>query len=130
MDWNAPPAEELDPPKEPLHPAGTFPAVVTNAVADTTKNGKPMLKLTFKTSEGKVHGRLVYSPENPTAKRMWFKQLSNLGLVKEFFDAGPELDDVAFTCVKAEVLIRVTHREYEGNDFADVAYIDALPEAA
>lgn len=126
MEWNAPAPEELETPKE-LHPAGNHKALCVGAEAAKTRNGKDMIKFTFKTAHGKLHGRLVYSPESETARRMWFRQLGNLGVTKEVFDYGPEVDELALHCVKAEVLLRVQHEEYDGATRAAVSYIDAVP---
>lgn len=125
VDWNAPKDAELDKPE--IHPEGAYAARVIGAEATSTNTGKAMLKLKFQTKEGKVNGRLVYSPENEKAKRMWFLQLRNMQVGPKFFEDNPEMDDVALACLKAECLIRVGHREFEGNQFPDVVFIDEIP---
>ena len=110
----------------PIHPEGTFDARVLNAKADKTANGKDMIRLTFKTSQGKVNGRLIHSPENSKAEWAFFKQLENMGVDGEALDSAEE---VAMECVKARVLIRVTHDEYQGSTFAQVGWIDSLPDS-
>lgn len=125
VDWNAPKDNELD--KPDIHAEGLYAATVIGAEAHTTNTGKPMLKLKFKTKEGHVNGRLVFSPENAAAKRMWFLQLRNMQVGPKFFEDNPEMDDVAEACLKARCLVRIQHREFEGNRFPDVTFIDELP---
>lgn len=127
--WNVP----EDKPKDEerfIHPEGTWDAVVSVASADKTKNQKDMLRLTFKTSKGNVFGRLVHSPESSKANWAFFTQLAAMGVDKEFLESKePEIDDIAAETVKARVLIRVAHREYQGETFADVEWIEPLPVA-
>lgn len=125
--WNVPedkPAGE----KGPVHPEGAYDAIVIAAKADKTKNGKDMLRLEFKTSQGKVYGRLIHSPESPKANWAFFAQLANLGVTREFLEKEPDIEDIAMECVKARVLIRVEHREYQGETFADIGWIDTIPD--
>lgn len=129
--WNAP-SEDSGKPQgtraEP-HPEGLWDATVITSAADKTKNGKLMLRLTFKTSKGKVNGRIVHSPESSKAEWAFFRQLYNLGLTKAFFEKGPDEDEVAAELVHKRGLIRVAHRTYQDETFSDVEWIDAIPDS-
>lgn len=127
--WNVP-EEEPKGPKEPPHPEGTYDAVVIASKTDKTKTGKDMIRLEFKTGQGKVRGRLIHSPESSKAEWAFFRQLAAMGVDKAFLDKEPDIDDIATECVKARVLIRVAHSEYQGEAFADVDWIDPLPESS
>ena len=127
--WNVP-EDKPQGEKGPIHPEGTFDATVITAKADKTKNGKDMIRLEFKTSQGKVNGRLIHSPDSPKAVWAFFKQLSALGVDKEYLETKePEIDDIAAETVKSRVLIRVAHQDYNGENFADVTWIDPIPDA-
>lgn len=127
--WNVPDAKPAGE-KGPIHPEGTFDATVMAAKADKTKNGKDMIRLEFKTSQGKVNGRLIHSPDSQKASWAFFKQLDALGVDREYLETKePEIDDIAAETVKSRVLIRVTHDEYQSDTFADVSWIDPLPQS-
>jgi hypothetical protein len=126
--WDTP--ENLDKPAEErvTHPEGTFLGKVVSASTDKTKNDKLMYRLTFKTGQGNLQARLVYSPESPKAKWAFFKQLANLGVSTDFFKSDPDPEDVAVELAGKEGLIRVEHREHQGQTFADINWIDAKPD--
>lgn len=127
--WNVP-DDEPKGDKKDLHPEGLYDAVIIASKTDKTKNGKDMIRLEFKTGQGKVHGRLVHSPESPKASWAFFQQLANMGVDREYLEKEPDIDDIAAECVKARVMIRVAHREYQGDVFADIEWIDGAPVSA
>lgn len=127
--WNIPDTEPKED-KGPLHPEGDWNAVVISSSVDKTKNGKDMIRLQFKTSKGKVDGRLVHSPESKGACYFFFRHLEAMGIEREWLEKEePEIDDIASECVKSRVMITVSHREYLGETFSDVVEINPLPEA-
>lgn len=127
--WNVP-SDKPEGEKGPIHPEGTWDATVISARVDKTKNGKDMIRLEFKTSQGKVNGRLIHSPDSSKAAWAFFKQLDALGVDRDYLESKePEIDDIAAETVKSRVLIRVGHSEYQGDTFADVEWIDKIPES-
>lgn len=125
--WNVqdPPEKE----EREIHPEGTFDAIVIGAKADKTKTGKDMLVLDLKTGRGEVRAWLTH---NVGTRYEWifFKELEALGVGKDFFEDDPSHDDVAIACLKARVLIDVSHEDFEGKTHARVRRISpVIPEA-
>jgi hypothetical protein len=70
---------------------GDFPVVITEAVAGKSTNDKPQIKIKTKITSGPYVGRVnksqfTYSPENPNAVKMFFGQMTALGLGDAFFN--------------------------------------------
>lgn len=71
---------------------GDFPVVITEAVAGKSSAGKPQIKVTAKITSGPYVGRtsktqFTFSPESPGAQKMFFIQMTALGLGDAFFDS-------------------------------------------
>lgn len=111
--------------KPELHPEGLHRAKLVTAEAKVSKKGKQMIKATFRTNHGRVSTHYVWSPESSVAKRIFIQDMTKLGIgdLSIYDDFQTLADDL----LKAEVLISVAHEEYEGNTFATVKKIDALP---
>lgn len=70
---------------------GDFPVIITEAVAGKSSGGKAQIKVKTKITSGPYVGRtansqFTYSPENPNAVKMFFGQMTALGLGDAFFN--------------------------------------------
>lgn len=104
---------------DPL-PAADYPMVVEDAKATQTKTGKLMYKLTCVVQGGphdkrKVWANMVVSPESSTAMSIFFRQMTALGLTREYFRQNPQDDQVAQHLVGRQFRATVGQREWQGN---------------
>lgn len=69
---------------------GDYPVVFAAVESKQSSNGKPQLAYTLKITSGQYVGRVIkgnitFSPENPTAVKMFFVQMAQLGFDETFF---------------------------------------------
>lgn len=112
-------------------PAGDYLAVVQDATAQDASTGKPMVKATFKITEGPYAGRLIWNNfvltrDNPNALKWFFRHMQAFGLQRDFFAMNPSMSAVAEQLKNKEVVITLTaNREYQGQRQNDVKSIRA-----
>lgn len=111
--------------KAALHPEGTWDGTVIGQEVKKTKTDRDMIVLSWKTSQGKLKTYHAYVEEYPG---LFLKPMYALGLTEEFFQADPELEDVAMELLKKRALLDVTHEEYQGNPVASIKSINRIPD--
>lgn len=114
---------------EPL-PIGDYDVQVDKAEATTSSTGKPMFKVTFKVITGPHNTRLVrtqfvVSADNPNAMAMFFTHMNAMGLDKNFFNANPTNEQVAYALLGRAACISIQHRVWEGRQQMDVRSVKA-----
>lgn len=97
---------------------GEFPVVLAKVEAKQSQNGKPMLKCKVVIESGAYVGRemthnFVFSGDNPTARRIFFKDLGALGLDRDFFAGQPTMDMIAQALVGKRATVQIR----EGKEF-------------
>lgn len=105
---------------------GDFPVVITAAVASTSSTGKPMIKTTLKIESGQFAGRTLFNnfnvtADNPNAMRIFFGQMSVLGLGNPFWNSNPTLQQVADALVGRRAIVTLETRQWQGSDREQVA---------
>ena len=100
---------------------GDFPVVVVTAVATTSSGGKPMIKATLKIESGTFAGRTLFNnfnvtADNPSAMRIFFGQMSVLGLGTPFWNTNPTMEQVAAALVGRRAIVTVGVRQWQGTD--------------
>lgn len=100
---------------------GDFPVVITAATATQSSNGKPMIKATLKIESGTFSGRTLYNnfnvtADNPSAMRIFFGQMSVLGLGTPFWNTSPTMEQVAAALVGRRAIVTVGSRQWQGTD--------------
>jgi hypothetical protein len=100
---------------------GDFPVVVTSATAAQSSTGKPMIKATLKIESGTFAGRSLFNnfnvtADNPSAMRIFFGQMSVLGLGTAFWNSNPTLEQVADALVRRRAIVTVGSRQWQGTD--------------
>jgi hypothetical protein len=100
---------------------GDFPVVITAATATQSSGGKPMIKVTMKIESGTFSGRTLFNnfnvtADNPNAMRIFFGQMSVLGLGTPFWNTGPTMEQVASALVGRRAIVTVGSRQWQGTD--------------
>lgn len=102
-------------------PNDVYDVFVDEAEATKTSTDKDMIKVKFKVQNGPHEGRgifnqFVISPDSANALAFFFRHMAALGLDEAFFAANPPLQHVAATLVGRACRIKVSTREYQGQD--------------
>lgn len=105
---------------EPL-PVGTYDVTVDTAEATQSSTGKDMIKVKFKVLSGPHEGRglfnqFVISPDSANALAFFFRHMAAFGLDDKYFAANPQLEAVAAALVGKVCRVKVSVREYQGQD--------------
>ena len=108
---------------KPVHPEGEWAARVIGSQYKESKTKRPMIVLTFKTSQGTLIHYNVYVDEYP---HMFLEPMYALGFDKEYFDDF-EWEELADECLKRKANIEVVHEPYMGRLTASVGKV--LPHA-
>lgn len=79
---------------------GDHEVVITKTEVAKSQNGKPMIKCDLKVTTGPFAGRVIkhnftISADNPNAMKMFFAQMTALGLDEAYFDNDPPMAQVA-----------------------------------
>ena len=103
---------------EPL-PLGTYSVVVDSAVHKQTSTGKESINIQVKVEDGPYAGRSVFvtqvlSPENANALAIFFRQMAAMGLAESYFSTNPSLERVAADLTGRRCQIKVSLREWQG----------------
>lgn len=114
-----------------LLPDGEYSVIVVEASATTSSNGKPMFKVKFRVTEGPqkdkpIWTQMVVSAESPIALRIFFTQMTALGLDSTFFAENPTADVVAKNLMNRAATVELGHREWQGSDRNEVKNIRPL----
>lgn len=110
-----------------LHPEGTWDAVVVGQEVKETKTHRPMIVLTWKTSKGKLRSWHTWVEEHPF---IFLDPMYQIGLTKEFFDAEPEMEDVAMELLKRRCLLDVSHEDNQkGGLVARIVSYGKIPDS-
>lgn len=102
---------------------GEFPVVVTETtVTAAATSGKPMIKTKLRVETGTYAGRTLFhnfniTADNDNAMRIFFGQMSVLGLDAAFWQANPSatVDQIAAALVGRKAVAVVGGREWQGS---------------
>lgn len=102
-------------------PNDVYDVFVETAEATKTSTDKDMIKVTFKVQNGPHQGRSVFnqfviSPDSANALAFFFRHMGALGLDEAFFAANPPLQHVAAQLVGRTCRVKLSTREYQGQD--------------
>lgn len=105
---------------EPL-PVGTYDVTVDTAEATQSSSGKDMIKVKFKVLGGPHEGRglfnqFVISPDSANALAFFFRHMAAFGLDEKYFATNPQLEAVAAALVGKVCRVKVSIREWQGQD--------------
>lgn len=102
---------------------GEFPVIITEAVAGKSSGGKPQIKVKTKITSGPYVGRtansqFTFSPENPNAVKMFFAQMTSLGLGDVFFNSISSLtQEEGFNRIATELQGKQAIAIYKGREW-------------
>lgn len=80
-----------------------------------------MLKCKFRVESGPYQNRTLFNnfvivTDNENARRIFFRQMTALGLNKVYFDKDPTLEQVAEDLLDRRARVKVSVRQYGGQD--------------
>jgi hypothetical protein len=112
-------------------PDGDYDAIIVEATATTSSNGKPMIKTKWRIIGGPYEKRAVssnftISAESSVALRIFFDQMALLGLDTDFFAASPKPDDVAAALLNRGAHLTLGQREWQGATLNEIKRIAPL----
>jgi len=115
-------------------PAGDYDMIIVDAQYKAASTGRPMYIVKFKVETGPHAGRgvknnFVVTVDNATALRIFFRQMTALGLDANFFASNPAPELVAQSLINRRALVTLSVRKYRGEDTNDVDNV-AAPRAA
>lgn len=102
---------------------GDFPVIITEAVAGKSSTGKHQIKVKTKITSGPYVGRVAntqftYSPENPNAVKMFYGQMTALGLGDAFFNGMNGLTpEEGFARIATELQGKQAIAVYKGREW-------------
>lgn len=116
-----------------LIPVGEYPARAVAATAQKTGTQKDAINVLFEILDGPCAGKqqpnlFTLSPESQNALRMWFKQLTCMGVDDAFFAQRPSMEQLANQIVQAQrpVKLVIEHDVWMGETRSRVKYVNAL----
>jgi hypothetical protein len=100
-------------------PAGRYDFAVQTAQKKTTQNGKTMFVIKAVVESGPqarkaVWNNFVVSPESVDSMGVFFRQMSALGLGRDFFRANPSDDQIVDRLKLARFAAEVGHETWQG----------------
>ena len=108
-------------------PIGTYKGIIFDLQATESKNGKAMIKVTFKLTDGDYKNRQIFSNYIMNAASWWkFRELliaaqyDTAQLPKQVKDHYELLSYIKNDMLGKSVWLKVGQREYEGNIYNDV----------
>jgi hypothetical protein len=114
-------------------PDGDYNALIVEAEAVSSSNGKPMVKTKFRIVDGpqkdkKVSTQFVISAESAVALKIFFQHMAALGLNADFFAGNPSMDAVARAMVNRGCQVTIGTRPWQGVDRNEIKNIRPFPE--
>jgi hypothetical protein len=105
---------------DPLPPS-VYDVIVDSAEATTSSTNKDMIKTVFKVEGGpyagkKVFNQFVLTTDNQNALAFFFRHMAAMGLNNAFFAANPSMAQVASSLVGQRARVKLSIREYQGQD--------------
>lgn len=121
----------------PLPPAD-YNFEITKSEAKLSGNGKQMWKITCKVTDGPYKNRLVWSqfvlsPDNPTALGIFFRQMSAVGIGKDYFAQNPSDHQLAEELIGKVFRGQVGLTTFQGterNEIKSYSPIKSAPNSA
>lgn len=112
---------------EPL-PDSEYDFTISSTEAKKTQNGKDMFNCQCRVEGGPFNGRVVWhrfvvSPESSAAMEIFFRQMTALGLGKEFWLRGPSAEQVAEALKSRKFRGTTSIREYQGVESNEIKSI-------
>lgn len=104
---------------EPI-PDGAYDVVIASAEPRTASTGKAMIMVKCQVLTGphasrSIVNNFVLSPDNPNAAGFFFRHMAVLGLSKDYFAAGPQIDQVCRDLVNRQAHITVGTKDGRQN---------------
>jgi hypothetical protein len=100
-------------------PKGPYDVVVAKCEAKTSSTNKSMWAMQLKIIGGPHDGRIIFNnltltTDNPQALRMFFMNMSALGLEQSFFASNPTPSQIANALVGRNARVEIDHRQFQG----------------
>lgn len=112
-------------------PVGVYPVEVIKAEAKQASTGREMINVQLRIIDGPSKGRMLFNnfvwvPENDKAVQMFFVNMREFGLGKEYFRANPTFEQLANEMLNRRVMVEIEHTEYNGNTREQVKRIKKI----
>ena len=112
-------------------PVGVYPVEVIKAEAKQASTGREMINVQLRIVDGPSKGRMhfnnfVWVPENDKAVQMFFVNMREFGLDKEYFRTNPTFEQLANEMLNRRVMVEIEHTEYNGNTREQVKRIKKI----
>lgn len=129
LDWGALQKEAAT---AGVYPDGDYNVIVFESVATTSSNGKPMIKIKARITDGPkkdkpVYSQFVVSAENAIALKIFFQHMAAFGLNADFFAQNPPMDVVAKNLMNRGAMFELGTRQWGGADRNEVKSVKPLP---
>lgn len=121
-------------------PASEYDVYIESAEYKPTSNDKASYVVRFKVESGPHEGQSIFnnfvvSPENSNALGFFFRHMEAMGLPRSFFASEPSHEAITSALVKRRCRVKVSIREYNGQDKNQVDRVmppigDAPPSAS
>ena len=100
-------------------PVGVYPMEVIKSEAKQASTGREMINVQLRIIEGPSKGRMIFNnfvwaPENDKAVQMFFVNMREFGIDKEYFRNNPTFEQLANEMLNRRALIEIEHEEYQG----------------
>lgn len=123
-------------PTRDLIPPDTYTVKVDKAEAGLSKKGNAKIEMTLVVDEGKykgrpVWGRINFATDSPASMAITVEQLAQFGITRQWLSTNnPSTDQVARKLTGEKVQVKVSHREWEGQQYYDVKGYKAIAAPA
>lgn len=112
-------------------PVGVYPVEVIKAEAKQASTGREMISVQLRIVDGPSKGRMLFNnfvwvPENDKAVQMFFVNMREFGLGKEYFRTNPTFEQLANEMLNRRVMVEIEHTEYNGNTREQVKRIKKI----
>ncbi len=112
-------------------PVGVYPVEVIKAEAKQASTGREMINVQLRIVDGPSKGRMLFNnfvwvPENDKAVQMFFVNMREFGLGKEYFRTNPTFEQLANEMLNRRVMVEIEHTEYNGNTREQVKRIKKI----
>lgn len=112
-------------------PVGVYPVEVIKAEAKQASTGREMINVQLRIIDGPSKGRMLFNnfvwvPENDKAVQMFFVNMREFGLGKEYFRTNPTFEQLANEMLNRRVMVEIEHTEYNGNTREQVKRIKKI----
>lgn len=112
-------------------PVGVYPVEIIKAEAKQASTGREMINVQLRIVDGPSKGRMLFNnfvwvPENDKAVQMFFVNMREFGLGKEYFRGNPTFEQLANELLNRRVMVEIEHTEYNGSTREQVKRIKKI----